>query len=178
MERAASRAAYREAHREELCAKQRDYYQKNKDTQRAWHLKNYAENREKLRAKAQAYYLKNREKIRTRSLLWGKENREEKNRKQRERYPGVRERRLQTDFNLSTPEYEELLQEQHGVCAVCSTPPDGVRQRYLCVDHDHYSGRVRGLLCHSCNLILGHADDDPARLRAAAAYLEISGGVK
>lgn len=55
-------------------------------------------------------------------------------------------------------------------CEVCRRPPAEVGT--LRADHDHGTGRFRGLLCDSCNLGLGKFSDDPARLRAAAAYLE------
>jgi hypothetical protein len=66
--------------------------------------------------------------------------------------------------------------EQGGVCAICSRPetrPDrsGNPQR-LSVDHCHETGQVRGLLCHSCNITLGVARDDPEHLRAMADYVE------
>lgn len=54
-----------------------------------------------------------------------------------------------------------------GRCAICGEVPDAP----LCIDHDHKTGRVRGLLCSRCNLALGLVRDDPATLRRAAAYL-------
>jgi hypothetical protein len=65
--------------------------------------------------------------------------------------------------------YDAILQAQNGGCAGC-----GVVQveRRLCVDHDHVTGRVRGLLCGRCNLAIGSVRDDPATLRHLANYLE------
>lgn len=68
---------------------------------------------------------------------------------------------------LSTKEYDTLLQRQGGVCAVCGRKPE----ERLVIDHDHLSGRVRGLLCSPCNLGLGIFEDDPDRLVAGAEYL-------
>jgi len=69
--------------------------------------------------------------------------------------------------------------EQSGCCAICKIlkepwqPGGGVRGRYrfLVVDHDHTTGRVRGLLCFSCNLAIGHFHDDPKLMGAAVAYM-------
>lgn len=78
----------------------------------------------------------------------------------------------QRDYGLSKTDFRELMERQGGVCAICRQPERARGKRVLSVDHDHVSGRVRGLLCHHCNAAIGHFADDPARLRAAADYLE------
>lgn len=70
--------------------------------------------------------------------------------------------------------YEAQLARQGGGCAICASTP---KSRRLHIDHDHKTGVVRGLLCFPCNRLLLGAHRDPARLRAAAAYLEMGGVV-
>lgn len=78
--------------------------------------------------------------------------------------------KLKRDFGLTEADYDRMLTEQRGKCAICKrTEPNG-RGRWH-IDHDHITGRVRGLLCNGCNAGLGHFRDDPAILRAAARYL-------
>lgn len=86
-------------------------------------------------------------------------------------------------YGITTEQYDLMLGSQGGVCAICKEFPEhggygnsGRKhiQGHLAVDHDHETGAVRGLLCRKCNLILGNADDDSDRLRAAAAYLDES----
>ena len=72
-------------------------------------------------------------------------------------------------YGITSLDYAALLEGQGGVCAVCNAKPT---VQILLVDHCHVSLKVRGLLCQPCNLALGHFGDDPARMRAAAAYLE------
>ena len=80
-----------------------------------------------------------------------------------------RDGHLRRKFGITLEDYEELLARQGGVCAVCSREPTpGIS---LHVDHDHETGRIRGLLCFRCNNALGDLEDDPALLRAAARYL-------
>lgn len=69
---------------------------------------------------------------------------------------------------LTEEEYDKLLAKQGGVCAGCLKPPTN---RRLCVDHDHKTGEIRGLLCFQCNYGLGWLKDDPERLERLAAYL-------
>jgi hypothetical protein len=60
---------------------------------------------------------------------------------------------------------------QDYVCAVCKRDPE---KGHLHVDHDHVTGKVRGLLCGACNRTLGLTSESPERLRALAEYLERS----
>jgi len=81
---------------------------------------------------------------------------------------GERERHLVRKYGVTLECYREMLERQGGACAICRK----TQQRAFDVDHCHATGRVRGLLCTNCNRMIGHAADDAARLRAAAAYLE------
>lgn len=82
-------------------------------------------------------------------------------------------------YGLTVQEYDAMMAEQNGVCAVCSMPEmsrvagrGADERRRLAVDHDHESGRVRGLLCLTCNHGLGAFRENPELLRDAATYLE------
>lgn len=76
-------------------------------------------------------------------------------------------------YGLTRTQYDAMMSEQGGGCAVCgSTDTQRNRVEGLLVDHDHESGRVRGLLCHPCNVVLGFVRDDPERLRSLLSYLE------
>lgn len=74
-------------------------------------------------------------------------------------------------YGLRPGEFSDLLVRQSDACAVCRTPFAGIAPN---VDHDHETGRVRGLLCHRCNLMLGHSRDSATILRVAAEYLDKS----
>lgn len=87
-----------------------------------------------------------------------------------------RGRYLRRTYGITLEEYQRMLEEQGGVCAICERPEtrmnrSGTAQEVLCVDHDHETGEVRGLLCHDCNTALGKFGDDPQVILRAAAYL-------
>lgn len=89
---------------------------------------------------------------------------------------------LRRNFGITLADYNAMLDRQGGVCAICGGPPTDRRNRRrgkqlvfvarLVVDHDHDTGRVRGLLCGACNSAIGFLKDDPATVRSALAYLE------
>lgn len=72
-------------------------------------------------------------------------------------------------LGVTIEDYDRLLAAQGGGCAICGNPP---KTRRLDVDHDHKTGRVRGLLCFVCNHHLLGKYATAAKLRAAADYLE------
>ena len=78
---------------------------------------------------------------------------------------------LRERYGLTIQEYEDLFRVQAGRCAICRDIPEGGRR--LCVDHNHATGEIRGLLCDSCNIGLSKYRDDPKILDAAIAYIEI-----
>ena len=76
---------------------------------------------------------------------------------------------LMRKFGMTIEQYDAMLQEQGGGCFICSRPPR--EDISLHVDHDHATGKVRGILCFCCNNALADFGEDPDRLRKAAGYL-------
>lgn len=72
-------------------------------------------------------------------------------------------------YGITGDEYNAMLAQQNGCCAICQTPP--TESRRLCVDHCHTTGAVRGLLCDRCNVGIGKFNDDPALVAVALEYL-------
>lgn len=85
-------------------------------------------------------------------------------------YDKRRDYRLQSTFGISLAEYNTMFAVQNGLCAGCYKHQTQFKTR-LAVDHDHRTGKVRGLLCNSCNWILGKTDDSPIRLQNLMDYL-------
>lgn len=84
-------------------------------------------------------------------------------------------RRRLAGLGITLEDYERLLEEQGGVCAICKQPETQTRHgriKELAVDHDHTTGLVRALLCHACNVAIGYLRDDPDLARSVANYLE------
>lgn len=74
-------------------------------------------------------------------------------------------------FGLTPDEFRQMEETQNGVCAICEQPETDKRNHRLAVDHDHDTGRIRGLLCKSCNIGLGMFRDSTNNLRRAINYL-------
>lgn len=87
------------------------------------------------------YYLKNKDKILSKSREYHRNNPEKS-----------RARAYKAKYNITIEDYNILFDKQKGNCAVCNEQFIG----HADVDHNHTTGKVRGLLCHNCNISLGH----------------------
>lgn len=112
------------------------------------------------------------EKTRSANRAWYARNREQQCERLRESYETDEwPRHLQRKYGLSTTQFGEMLARQGGGCAICAVKTPGGRGKKFHVDHDHGTGKVRDLLCNTCNRMIGFAQDDPAILDVAAQYL-------
>jgi hypothetical protein len=85
-----------------------------------------------------------------------------------------RAKNLKNRFGLSLEEYDFMLEQQGDCCAICGTDSPGSHGRFV-VDHNHTTNEVRGLLCWSCNVGIGHLQDNPQILLSAFNYLSTRG---
>lgn len=109
------------------------------------------------------YYLANKKKI---SIY--QKNRRQTHREETRIYD--RKQRLKQKFNMTINEYDELLKKQGNVCAICGKELE--KGKRLAVDHNHKTGKIRGLLCVNCNMMLGMSKDNINTLKNAIKYLE------
>lgn len=78
----------------------------------------------------------------------------------------MRGARLRRRYNLTLKQFDEMRRTQHDVCWICYI------KKPLVVDHNHTTGKVRGLLCETCNRGLGQFHEDKIKLQSAIQYLE------
>lgn len=83
----------------------------------------------------------------------------------------TRRKNLRSKYGISPEQYDALLAEQGGGCACCGKTSAGGRHGRFHVDHDHKTGKIRGLLCHSCNVGIGALGDTIVGIERAARYL-------
>ena len=134
---------------------------------RAAYMKEYAAaNREAVLEHKRRYREKNRGKLREASRKYIRDETGEIKPKHKERHRQnniKRAKDLETLAGRPRPE----------ICEACGGLPD--KGKSLHFDHSHTHGHFRGWLCRECNLILGHVDDDPNRLRKLTAFIERTG---
>jgi Recombination endonuclease VII len=133
------------------------------------------------RARANRWAAENKVKNSIRASTWNKENSQRHNEISVKWNVGnkrkKRDTHLKKNFGITIEEYDNLLNVQEGKCAICGNPEstfDGRTKspKMLSVDHDHITGVVRGLLCQTCNLVLGLFKDSLERFEMAMKYLE------
>jgi Recombination endonuclease VII len=139
---------------------------------------------EKLRAVNKRYYEANKEKLKAKIYAYRAARKEHFSAYNKARRMGrtpeqiaaermrKREASYLRKYGITLVQYEEMLRAQGGVCALCKVPGKMGKYDKLDVDHDHETGRVRGLLCITCNHALGVLGDNSAALERALAYVK------
>lgn len=126
----------------------------------------YERNRERILADLKAKYAslteEEREVHRARHRARHQANKAEANRGRRDRY-------LKYTYGITLEQYEEIEAAQNGICAICDEPCQTFKR--LCVDHDHTTGKIRGLLCSKHNRAMGLFGDNPEMLEKAITYI-------
>lgn len=135
---------------------------KDKEDKKKWDKQHYKDNREECIKYAKEY----------------RENHPKKVKKVKEQYRKTekgkeirRKARVEYKYGLSHKDWEGLWYAQDGRCAICDK--FFTKMRDICVDHNHETGKVRGLLCSQCNIGLGYVEDSEFRAEAIE-YLNIN----
>jgi hypothetical protein len=163
--------AYRLANRDKVRAREKARYLSNKEKQATYQKARYAKNRGVLLAKQKAYYNENKEERLAFANKYYADNWDKLKSMRVEQKDRRRNRRILRVYGLSQDGYDALMKMQGGGCAICGTT-EWKGWGGGCVDHDHKTGAVRGILCFHCNSAIGLLKDNPKLVRAALDYLE------
>lgn len=117
-----------------------------------------------IREQQKETYARNRKNRQQKQREWGAANRDYQ-----------RENNLRKKYNIGVVEYEQMFVSQGGKCGVCGLPEivcdKAGKLKRLAVDHNHETGKIRGLLCQKCNQALGLLDENPVIIRSLADYI-------
>lgn len=146
-----------------------DLYKKHKANVILWQEKNPEKVKEYHKRASRNYHKKNHEKERIYKNKWRKNN--EKRREYEKKWKSINNLKK---YSMTKKDFEITIKEQNNVCAICEREKTkvGKGKREFSVDHDHITGKKRGLLCTSCNLALGLLKDNIKSLENAIKYLQ------
>jgi len=145
----------------------------NKDRKKKQSKQFYLDNKDKILEQQKQYRLKNKNKI--------KEGRMGSYIKYEKKYyiknkdkiiSKSRERILLKKYNLTPTMLSKMIENQNNKCSICNRNFTGVSPLIPCVDHNHVTNKVRGVLCLNCNTALGSFNDDIINLNNAISYLK------
>lgn len=163
-------AAYRRANAEKLSTYDKAYHIRNKEKKQLYRKERWVKYKERLSAYYKRYQKANAAQINAYNRQWYAKHIES------ERASGIawyhanesviRCRR----YGITIDAYREMLSRQNGACAICLSLPGRSR---LHIDHNHDTGRVRGLLCSRCNAGVGMFKDNHELMLAAVEYVQL-----
>lgn len=127
-------------------------------------MRRYEEKKEEILEKCRDYYQRNKHKWKEKGKLLHLSP-EERTRRHRE-YS------MRFKYGIGIDEYDAMLVSQGGVCAICSEPPKVGFNKRLHIDHDHVTGKIRGLICMHCNHSLERIESVENWAERATEYLK------
>lgn len=149
------------------------FRKKQAESKRKW----TANNRERAREINKNYALRHPDRVKKQWAEYRKNNLEKINEYQK-RYKyewkisgKYRKYELMKSYGITPEYYDEILEKQNFCCAICRIEESKCPRR-LFVDHNHKNGKVRGLLCITCNFLLGYSKDDIEILFNAVSYIQ------
>ena len=119
------------------------------------------ENIQRKRELSRIAYLADKEKHILRTKRWRDNN------KERVTYL-YRSKHLKSKFKMTVEEYDVMFENQNCVCKICRLPS----KKKLSIDHNHTTGKIRGLLCFTCNMGIGYFKDSEKLLKSASKYIK------
>ncbi len=148
------------------------YRAKNRSKINMYNLEWYHKNKTKIsKRRKENYALKSNSTRKLRELkraevkLW-------RSRQTPERLYAIdRRAQLKRNYGITVEQYEQMFKHQRGCCAICKKKPK--KGRMLCVDHNHSTGVVRGLLCDLCNTFLGRINESQKCIKNILKYLDL-----
>jgi hypothetical protein len=117
-------------------------------------------NLEKIKEQKRQWYFRNKDRI-----LENNTNYNIRNKDKIKEYQKIY--KLKTRYNLTLDQYNKMLSDQNNCCKVCD-----IKMIKPIVDHCHTTGKVRGLLCNSCNVSLGRLKEDTRILNKMIEYIK------
>jgi predicted restriction endonuclease len=179
--KAARRKQYEQDHKTELAARRKQYHQDHKAKRNAGSRKYHHDHKVEINARHKRHCDERKDEVAVKNALYRLGHKDEIAAYQKqyrqdhkaELAARNREDKLIRKFGIDLEQYNQMLTAQDGRCAICGSHQNEYKKAFA-VDHDHNTGKIRGLLCHKCNSLLGHAKDDIEILRSATRYLQIN----
>lgn len=154
-------------HRERIRQYGAKWRKENPEAMSASITKYRAKHSDKVKASQASYYYANREDRIASATEWRRNNPEKA-------FEIYRSSFIRRRFGLTPQDYDRMMKEQNGLCAICKHPETATckgRAKLLAVDHHHVTGTIRGLLCAKCNTLVAHCRESLDVLDRAKLYL-------
>jgi len=138
------------------------YRQRTREEKARWRARNPEKYKEMMRRGNKRFYENNKERLLAANRVWREANKDV-----------VRNRKLKWAYGITLDQYNEMVASQLGMCAIGPHPLRARKSGELFpVDHDHKTMKIRGVICHQCNLAIGQIGDSAELARQIADYLE------